>query len=372
MSEQGGDIGVVDDATRVVVTIDGEEEEEDEEEQEEGATTKKKRTRKDRERDAVKVSQRKLGKHEEKLDKHRQAGVELKETLAFETKEWIQNVQIEAGRVACRRAARIASVKAVFSSVFTVTKQKPSCIIATVPEVAEAYAKVKQALIDHFVKCRGTQLPDSYPSEDLSAVAVCCDRELSSFELARFSLCQGKFSMVLRWFPGFGLEDYRDLFLEDVALPYDDYADAFPASAAHNRDAEGTFPLWHEDMLAVMERRRKEFVAPFAVLCDDTGHAMTDLDALFAAAEASGVFSSEKNKKHAESYQQHLDEEDKRVLFQHFLADAKAFMLQCAENAKSVAKAYGNYFIEPAFLQNIWQSAPQFDYWAQYTTKHRF
>jgi hypothetical protein len=67
--------------------------------------------------------------------------------------------------------------------------------IATTKDLQTAENVLKEQLLQHYSRVKGSRSPDSFPSRQVTATSLCLTEQLS-FELARFTLAKGRVQMV--------------------------------------------------------------------------------------------------------------------------------------------------------------------------------
>jgi hypothetical protein len=141
----------------------------------------------------------------------------------------------------------------------------------------------------------------------------------------------------------------------------------FPESASHVRDADGSFPLWDNENLAVAALIREDMSHPMAVLCVEN-EPLTSLDALFEAAKDTGEFKEDSDTK-AKRYAQYIASptSDKQWLFQAFLSQACQFLAATAQLANEQMRDDDDTrFVDGDFIRRAWQGAVTHDGWKTY------
>ncbi len=141
----------------------------------------------------------------------------------------------------------------------------------------------------------------------------------------------------------------------------------FPESASHVRDADGSFPLWDNENLAVASLMRKDMSHPMAVLCVDNVP-LTSLDGLFEAAKDTGEFPEDNNaavKRYADYIA--FSDVEKQWLFQAFLSQACQFLATTAQLANEQMRDDDDMrFVDGDFIRRAWQGAVTQDGWKAY------
>jgi hypothetical protein len=251
----------------------------------------------------------------------------------------------------------IKSQKSHYDTVLALFSGKGAVLdsVASKKNLQEAFQRLQEHLITHYHDTKGARLPDTYYSSQLSARDLCVTAE-ESFELARFHVkgpkVNGNYTVVLRCVLGFGPETARDHLVDNVNLSYEEFADTFPNSSSHNRDAAGTFPLWEYDQERVTSSRRKDFVNSVGLLCDEQGRPLENLQGLYACLG------------------KQLPNGDTRNLFKYFVCLAREFVVNTIATAQQNLPLE-HCFVEPSFVDACWQSATIFDYWTEYHKRPR-
>ncbi len=143
----------------------------------------------------AKQTRKELEKVQAELKKRHEEVQELQEKLAWQQQQLLLRVLEEsATRVGKGPVSKTKDLVAWMQKYCWETTIQ-DVRIATTKDLQIAENALKEHLLEHYSRVKGSRQPDSFPSRQVTATSLCLTEQLS-FELARFTMAKGRVEMV--------------------------------------------------------------------------------------------------------------------------------------------------------------------------------